>query len=47
MRQHGINLPDPPITADGIGQQFPAGRDAPKFRAAQQACERAVPPARR
>jgi hypothetical protein len=49
MRQHGINLPDPQITADGIGQQWPerAERETPKFRAAQQACERAVPPARR
>jgi hypothetical protein len=48
MRQHDINMPDPQITADGIGQQWPdpAERDTPKFRAAQQACERAVPPAR-
>jgi hypothetical protein len=49
MRQHGINMPDPQITADGIGQQWPerAERETPKFRAAQQACEQAVPPARR
>jgi hypothetical protein len=48
MRQHGINMPDPQITAEGIGQEWPdpAERDTPKFRAAQQACERAVPPAR-
>jgi hypothetical protein len=49
MRQHGINMPDPQITADGIGQQWPerAERETPKFRAAQQACDQAVPPARR
>ena len=49
MRQHGINLPDPQITADGINQPWPdpPERDTPKFRAAQQTCERAVPPARR
>jgi hypothetical protein len=49
MRQHGIDMPDPQITADGIGQQWPerAEWETPKFRAGQQACERAVPPARR
>jgi hypothetical protein len=48
MRQHGANMPDPQITADGIGQEWPdpPERDTPKFRAAQQTCERAVPPAR-
>jgi hypothetical protein len=38
MRQHGINLPDPQITADGIGQQLPAEVNSPKFKAAEQAC---------
>jgi hypothetical protein len=49
MRQHGANMPDPKFTADGIDQPWPdpPERDTPKFRAAQQACERAVPPARR
>jgi hypothetical protein len=40
MRQHGINLPDPQITADGITQQPPTGmsRNDPRLRAAEQAC---------
>ena len=51
MRQHGINLPDPQFNGNGISQEFTArrgskGPDDPKFKAAQQACERAVPPAR-
>jgi hypothetical protein len=45
MRQHGINLPDPQITADGIDQQPPTGvaRDDPRLTAAQQACAQALP----
>jgi hypothetical protein len=40
LRQHGINVPDPRVSGDGIDQQFPegAGPNAPKFRAAEQAC---------
>jgi hypothetical protein len=40
MRQHGINLPDPQITAEGIDQQSPPGmrRDDPRLTAAEQAC---------
>jgi hypothetical protein len=50
MRQHGVNMPDPKITANGIEQPPPTGAgrdDKPRLRAALQACERAVPPARR
>jgi hypothetical protein len=40
MRQHGINLPDPQITAEGIDQQGPPGmrKDDPRVTAAEQAC---------
>jgi hypothetical protein len=40
MRQHGINLPDPQITAEGIDQQLPTGvaRDDARLKAAEQAC---------
>jgi hypothetical protein len=40
MRQHGDNLPDPQITAEGITQQNPTGmsRNDPRLRAAEQAC---------
>jgi hypothetical protein len=40
MRQHGIDMPDPQITADGIDQQSPPGmrRDDPRLTAAEQAC---------
>jgi hypothetical protein len=40
MRQHGINLPDPEITAKGIRQQPPTDvdRDDPRLGAAEQAC---------
>jgi hypothetical protein len=48
MRRHGINIPDPKITSDGIDLPKASVKpDDPKFRAAEQACERAVPPARR
>jgi hypothetical protein len=40
MRQHGINMPDPKITAEGIDQQLPARMrpDDARLRAAEQAC---------
>jgi hypothetical protein len=40
VRQHGINLPDPRITADDIDQQSPPGMrtDDPRLTAAEQAC---------
>jgi hypothetical protein len=40
MRQHGINLPDPQITAEGIDQPPAPGvhRDDPRQKAAEQAC---------
>jgi hypothetical protein len=40
MRQHGINLPDPQITAEGIDQPPAPGvrRDDPRAIAAEQAC---------
>jgi hypothetical protein len=40
MRQHGINLPDPQVTAEGITQQNPTGmsRNDPRLQAAERAC---------
>jgi hypothetical protein len=40
MRQHGINMPDPKITADGIDQPLPSRMrdDDPRLRAAERAC---------
>jgi hypothetical protein len=40
MRQHGVNLPDPKITADGIDQSPPARMDLddPRLQAAEHAC---------
>jgi hypothetical protein len=40
MRQHGINLPDPQVTAEGIDQPPAPGmhRDDPRQKAAEQAC---------
>jgi hypothetical protein len=45
MRQHGINMPDPQITASGIDQQLPTrmARDDPRLKAAEQACHRYLP----
>ena len=48
MRQHGINLPDPQFNGNGISQEFTArrggnGPDDPKFKAAQQACNKYLP----
>jgi hypothetical protein len=47
MRQHGIELPDPQVDADGgLDMEIPrsVNRDAPKFKAADQACGRYLPP---
>jgi hypothetical protein len=46
MRQHGINLPDPQITAEGIDQPPAPGvrRDDPKQKAAERACAQSLPP---
>jgi hypothetical protein len=40
MRQHGIGMPDPKITADGIDQPLPSRMrpDDPRLTAAEQAC---------
>jgi hypothetical protein len=40
MRQQGVNLPDPQITAKGIRQRLPTDvdRDDPRLSAAEQAC---------
>jgi hypothetical protein len=46
MRQHGMNMPDPKIDADErMNQQLPPGvsPDDPKFKAAQQACQKYLP----
>jgi hypothetical protein len=43
MRQHGINMSDPQVTAEGVllDEQLPRGlrKDDPRLRAAQRACE--------
>jgi hypothetical protein len=47
MRQHGINIPDPRVDADGgLDMELPRGvnGDDPKFKAADQACGRYLPP---
>jgi hypothetical protein len=41
MRQHGINMPDPQVTADGIVQ--PPAQKSPKLPAAEQACRQYLP----
>jgi hypothetical protein len=46
MRQHGINMPDPKIDAnEGFAGLLPEGvnPDDPKFKAAQQACQKYAP----
>jgi hypothetical protein len=46
MRQHGINMPDPKFDAQGhSSQQLPGGvgPDNPKFKAADQACNKYLP----
>jgi hypothetical protein len=48
MRQHGISMPDPKITAEGILQELPRGLDPddPRLRAAEHACHQygSLPP---
>jgi hypothetical protein len=46
MRQHGIDMPDPQVTGDELDMELPQGvnRDAPKYKAADQACGRYLPP---
>ena len=49
MRQHGIDMPDPKFDANGgVTQEFKAGPGGrgpndPKFKAAQQACQKLLP----
>jgi hypothetical protein len=48
MRQHGIDMPDPQFSGDKITQGLNAGPgskgpDDPKFKAAQQACNKYLP----
>jgi hypothetical protein len=49
MRQHGIDMPDPKFTGNGgVTQSLKAGPggkgpDDPKFKAAQQACQKYMP----
>jgi hypothetical protein len=46
MRQHGINMPDPKIDANGrMAVQLPSGvgPDDPKFKAANEACKQYLP----
>lgn len=49
LRQHGLNVPDPQITATGIHQPLPEGmtsRDDPRLRAPRQACGQYLPSGR-
>jgi hypothetical protein len=48
MRQHGIDMPDPKFSGNAVSQEFTArrgsnGPDSPKFKAAQQACNKYLP----
>jgi hypothetical protein len=46
MRQHGIDMPDPEIDADGgVAMHLPpgVGPDSPKLKAAEQACNQYLP----
>ena len=45
VRQHGVNLPDPQITADGPELRYPRGTDPddPRLKAAEQACQQYLP----
>jgi hypothetical protein len=45
MREHGINMPDPKFTGNGIAQSLPPGvnPDGPRFRRAETACEDKLP----
>jgi hypothetical protein len=48
MRQHGVSMPDPKITADVIAQELPRGLDPddPRLSAAEHACHQygSLPP---
>jgi hypothetical protein len=48
MREHGISLPDPKVTAEGILQELPRGLDPddPRVQAAEHACHQygSLPP---
>jgi hypothetical protein len=48
LRQHGISMPDPKITAEGILQELPRGLDPddPRLSAAEHACHQygSLPP---
>jgi hypothetical protein len=47
MRQHGIDIPDPQVDADGgldMELSRAVNRDDPKYKAADQACGRYLPP---
>jgi hypothetical protein len=48
MRQHGVNIPDPKVTAEGILQELPRGLDPddPRVSAAEHACHQygSLPP---
>jgi hypothetical protein len=45
MRQHGVDMPDPQVSGNAIMQKGPTGvkPDDPKFKAAQQACNKYMP----
>ena len=47
MRQHGIDMPDPKFNGNAVRQEFKAGPgngpNDPKFKAAQQACQKLMP----
>jgi hypothetical protein len=48
MRQHGVSMPDPKVTAEGIAQELPRGLDPgdPRVQAAEHACHQygSLPP---
>jgi hypothetical protein len=48
MRQHGVSMPDPKVTAEGILQELPRGLDPddPRVQAAEHACHQygSLPP---
>jgi hypothetical protein len=48
MRQHGVDMPDPKFSGNKVTQEFRGGPgkigpDDPKFKAAQQACQKYQP----
>jgi hypothetical protein len=48
LRQHGVSMPDPKVTAEGIAQELPRGLDPgdPRVQAAEHACHQygSLPP---